>query len=318
MTGWRPYSVGILAPLADVQVDASTGGILSVLVFGAGTNYALLLVSRYRDELHRHEDRFAAMRRALRATAPAVLASGTTVTLSLLTLLAAELTGNRGLGFAGAVGIVTAMFFGLVVLPAALVLPGRWLFWPLVPRAGSPAAADRDGGWARLGRLVARRPSMVAVGGVLVLVALASGVLGVHTGLSQAESFRKTPEAVLGQQTLQSVLPAGAVEPLTVISRAGTGPQVREAAADVPGVANATEADRTAKYASTTVVLEAGAGTEESDATIERLRNRRPASTARTRWSAGRRQAPTTSPRPPRATPGWWCRSCWPSCSPCW
>ncbi|MFD0526569.1 MMPL family transporter [Kitasatospora arboriphila] len=155
--------VGVLAPYAGVEVDASAAGILSVLVFGAGTDYALLLVSRYRDELHLTDDRFTAMARAWRGTAPAVLASGTTVVLSLLTLLAAELTGNRGLGFAGAIGILTAMLFGLVVLPAALVLPGRRIFWPLVPKVGDPVTADRRGLWSRVGAAVAARPAQVAV-----------------------------------------------------------------------------------------------------------------------------------------------------------
>ncbi|MYT21710.1 MMPL family transporter, partial [Streptomyces sp. SID7760] len=191
-------------------------GILSVLVFGAGTNYALLLVSRYRDELHLTDDRFTAMARAWRGTAPAVLASGTTVVLSLLTLLTAQLTGNRGLGFAGAVGILTAMLFGLVVLPAALVLPGRWLFWPLVPRTGDPVTADRGGLWARVGQGVAKRPAQVAVAGTAVLLALAAGTLALRTGLAQDDSFRKTPEAVLGQRTLAAVQPAGAAAPLTL------------------------------------------------------------------------------------------------------
>jgi len=106
--------VGALSGAVGLDVDASAAGIISVLVFGAGTNYALLLVARYRDELRRREDRFAAMDRALRTTAPAILASGGTVALSLLTLLLADLTSNRGLGFGGAVGVAVAMAVGLV------------------------------------------------------------------------------------------------------------------------------------------------------------------------------------------------------------
>ena len=157
-TGSPRILVGALAGAVGLDVDASAAGIISVLVFGAGTNYALLLVARYRDELRRREDRFAAMDRALRTTTPAILASGGTVALSLLTLLLADLTSNRGLGFGGAVGVVTAMVFGLVVLPAALVLPGRWLFWPFVPRVGDPTTAERAGLWSRLGRLVVAAP----------------------------------------------------------------------------------------------------------------------------------------------------------------
>ncbi|GAA3050020.1 MMPL family transporter [Kitasatospora albolonga] len=265
--------VGALAPHAGVDVDASAAGILSVLVFGAGTDYALLLVSRYRDELHLTEDRFTAMARAWRGTAPAVLASGTTVVLSLLTLLAAELTGNRGLGFAGAVGIVTAVFFGLVVLPAALVLPGRWLFWPLVPKVGEPLTADRNGLWSRIGAAVAKRPARTAVAGTAVLLALAAGALGVQTGLSQADAFRKTPDAVLGQRTLAAVQPAGTAAPLTVIADPAAADQVITAARSVPGVASVTPAATTDRYATAQAVLTAEPGTGESDRTIERLRS---------------------------------------------
>ncbi|MFE2880606.1 MMPL family transporter [Streptomyces roseus] len=265
--------VGVLAPHAGVEVDASAAGILSVLVFGAGTNYALLLVSRYRDELHLTEDRFTAMARAWRGTAPAVLASGTTVVLSLLTLLTAQLTGNRGLGFAGAVGILTAMLFGLVVLPAALVLPGRWLFWPLVPRTGDPVTADRGGLWARIGQAVAKRPAQVAVAGTAVLLALAAGTLALRTGLAQDDSFRKTPEAVLGQRTLAAVQPAGAAAPLTLVSSPGTRDLVADAARRVPAVASVTPGPATARYARADVVLTAAPGTDASDRAIERLRD---------------------------------------------
>ena len=121
--------------------DGSTTGILSVLVFGAGTDYALLLISRYRDELHRYDDRRAAMAHALPRTAEAVLASAATVVVGLLTLTLSLFPTTRGLGVACAIGIVTAAFFVLVVLPAALVVFGRWIFWPRVPRPG----ADRAG-----------------------------------------------------------------------------------------------------------------------------------------------------------------------------
>lgn len=119
-----------------IQWDESTIGILSVLVFGAGTDYALLLISRYRDELRTTDDRYAAMARALRHAGEAVLASATTVVLGLLTLLLSVVPTTRGLGVACAVGVGVAMVFALVVLPTTLVLCGRWVFWPIVPREG--------------------------------------------------------------------------------------------------------------------------------------------------------------------------------------
>ncbi len=135
-----------VAAAAGITLDASVTGILSVLVFGAGTNYALLLIARYRDELRLEEDRRSAMSRALRGAGPAIIASGSTVVLSLLTLLFAQLTGNRALGIACATGIVIAMAFALVVLPAALVLFGRGLFWPYVPRFGTEGSTEKGSG----------------------------------------------------------------------------------------------------------------------------------------------------------------------------
>src|SRR3954469_3597835 len=163
--GLARFVVTALADAFDIPVDASISGILSVLVFGAGTNYALLLVARYREELRTTERRYDAMGTALRAAGPAILASGSTVALSLLMLLFAELAGNRALGIACAVGILIAMAFALIVLPAALVVCGRGIFWPFVPRPGR--GESRPGFWYRVGRGVARRPSAVAVVSVL-------------------------------------------------------------------------------------------------------------------------------------------------------
>jgi RND superfamily putative drug exporter len=266
--------VGALSGAVGLDVDASAAGIISVLVFGAGTNYALLLVARYRDELRRREDRFAAMDRALRTTAPAILASGGTVALSLLTLLFADLTSNRGLGFGGAVGVVVAMAVGLVVLPAALVLPGRWLFWPFVPRVGDPTTAERAGVWSRLGRLVARRPAVVAAGSLALLGALSLGALGASTGLALADSFREPPEAVQGQRTLERSLPAGAAAPLTVVSAPDGVDAVVAAAEGVDGVVEVRPAPVTGDLAVTSVVLDAAAGTDRSDEALVALRER--------------------------------------------
>ncbi|MEQ1736155.1 MAG: MMPL family transporter, partial [Rhodoglobus sp.] len=173
-----------VAALAGITLDASVTGILSVLVFGAGTNYALLLIARYRDELRLHEDRRDAMARALRGAGPAIIASGGTVTLALLTLVFTQLEGNRALGIACATGVVIAMLFALFVLPAALVSFGRGLFWPYVPKFGSAGSAER-GFWHRLGTLVSRKPVIVAIVGVAILGSLALGTTQIKLGLSQ-------------------------------------------------------------------------------------------------------------------------------------
>ena len=204
--------------------EGAVTGIASVLVFGAATDYALLLIARYREELHRVEDRFAAMRAALRRTAEPVLASGFTVVLGVLTLLLSEVETNRALAVACATGVLFAMFSALVVLPAALVVFGRRLFWPFVPRVGE---APREGRlWGRLGQAVARRPVPVAGLATLLLAALALGGLGIRTGLSETEQFRVQPEAVTGAQTLARAFPAGTTQPVAVqYSRADARPR---------------------------------------------------------------------------------------------
>jgi RND superfamily putative drug exporter len=164
--------------------DESTVGILSVLVFGAGTDYALLLISRYRDELKIEEDRWLAMSRALGRTAEAVLSSSVTVVLGLLTLLLSLFPTTRGLGVACAIGVVIAAVFALTVLPAALVLFGRWVFWPRIPRVGQPQLVDSRSIWRRVGDQVAARPVAFIVASMLLLGAGMTGLLQLETGLS--------------------------------------------------------------------------------------------------------------------------------------
>ncbi len=260
-----------VAQAVGVELDASITGILSVLVFGAGTNYALLLIARYRDELRLHEDRREAMQFALRGAGPAVIASGSTVALALATLLLAELAGNRALGLACAIGVVVAMIFALLVLPAALVLFGRWLFWPYIPRFGSPDAIARSP-WGRLGRAVSRRPLVVAITGFAVLAALASGVLFLQTGLSQNDRFLQKPEAVRGQEVLAEAFSAGTTSPAVVVVPLDDADAAVEAISDVPGVDAAAITETTEDLAKLSVTLDAGAETPEAFAAIEDIR----------------------------------------------
>lgn len=162
-----------------LPLDGSTTGITSVLVFGAGTNYALLLVSRYREELRRTPHHRLALRRALRHTGPAVLASNVTVVLALLTLLVAAIPSTRILGVAAATGLLCALVAAVFVLPAVLALCGRGLFWPFVPKVGDP---DRgaSGRWYGLARGVARRPWTVLAVTVPLLAVCALSLRGAH------------------------------------------------------------------------------------------------------------------------------------------
>lgn len=210
-------------------------GIVSVLVFGAGTNYALLLISRYREELRRSDDHRVALRDALVATGPAVLASNVTVVLSLLTLVLAVLPGTRGLGPTLAAGLLIAAAFALVVLPAALAVCGRTLFWPFVPRVGD-ADASTTGPWARVARTVTSRPVPVLAISLVVAAVMASGLLGTRVGLSQTEQFRVASESSAGLQTLARHYPQGESAPMTVVSRTEAAPRVAEAARHTAGV----------------------------------------------------------------------------------
>jgi len=261
-----------VAASAGIALDASVTGILSVLVFGAGTNYALLLIARYRDELRKHEDRRDAMARALRGAGPAIIASGSTVTLSLLTLLFAELAGNRALGIACAVGIVIAMLFALVVLPAALVLFGRGLFWPIVPRFGTENPAT-TGLWARLGRGVSKRPLVVVIAGALLLGGLALGVTQLQVGLAQTEKFTSTPEAVTGQEVIADAFPAGSGSPAIVMAPDASVDDVTALIDDVDGVDGVRPGESTGEYTELSVTLDAAAETPEAFATVEALRD---------------------------------------------
>ncbi|MEC9051804.1 MAG: MMPL family transporter, partial [Actinomycetota bacterium] len=206
--------------LAGTAWNESTTGILSVLVFGAGTDYALLLISRYRDELKGEESRHLAMARALHRTAEAVLSSSTTVVVGVLTLLLSLTPSTRGLGLASAVGIVIAALMVMTALPAALVLFGRWIFWPRTPRLGDPTTVETARLWNAVGRLVGRRPVAVAVVTSLALVALALPGLGLRTGLSQSEQFLDEPEAISASERLAESFPAGSAEPARVLSTA--------------------------------------------------------------------------------------------------
>jgi RND superfamily putative drug exporter len=257
--------------MVGLQADASIKGILSVLVFGAGTNYALLLIARYRDELRVVADRRAAMATALRSAAPAIIASGGTVTLSLLVLLTAQLEGNRALGLACAVGVVIAMLFALTALPALLVAFGRWLFWPAIPRVGDTATAER-GLWRSLGERVSRRPAVVASIGAVVLGALAFGGVGVQVGLAQTEQFTKVPEAVVGQQAITAAFPGGTASPAFVMTGPDHVDAVLAAAADVDGVASVRPGEAEGDIARVDVVLEDSAETPGAFQAVLELR----------------------------------------------
>ncbi|WP_041842496.1 MMPL family transporter [Actinoplanes friuliensis] len=266
--------VALLSRHTDLTIGDSTVGIVTVLVFGAGTDYALLLISRYREELHQHEDRREAMRRALRGAGPAVAASAVTVVLSLLTLLLASLGDTVALGVTAALGIGVAALFALIALPAALVVCGRGLFWPFIPRVGEGGAEQERGIWARVGRGVARRPGLVTVVSLVVLGVLSTGLVGTRLGLSQTEQFRVQAESVDGLETLSRSFPAGAADPAVVVTAPARAQQVLAAVTATPGVAQARIAEETPETTRIDAVLTAAPDTADSYETIRALRDK--------------------------------------------
>ena len=226
----------LLAKNDVIDVNGQSQGILSVLVLGAGTDYALLLISRYREELHHHSTPVAAMRAAYKGTFEPIVASGATVALGLLVLLLSDLSGNRGLGPIGAIGVAVAVITMVTLLPAFLVLFGRWIFWPRIPRFDD-VDSQLTGTWAKVGNIVERRPRRAWVMTGLLLVVLAAFSTTLKTdGLSTSESFTGNPESVVGQKLLENHFPGGEGDPTKVILKNELIPAVSAKLQSVAGV----------------------------------------------------------------------------------
>ena len=247
-------------------------GILLVLVFGAGTDYALLLTARYREELRRHEDRHEAMAVALRRAGPAIIASAGTVIISLLMLTIAELNSTKSLGPVLAIGVLVALLAMMTLLPALLVIFGRWLFWPVKPAYGTEEPTTR-GFWARVGRRIAVRPRLVWVVTALILGAMATGLLGLKAGgLTTAQGFRHTPDSVVGQTVVDQHFPAGAGQPVIVIGNQPQGAQLASAFRSTPGITNVTGPVSEAGHAYLQGTLTSAPDSQAAFDTINRVR----------------------------------------------
>jgi RND superfamily putative drug exporter len=227
--------LGYLLASGGVVINGQVGGILLVLVFGAGTDYALLLTARYREELRRIEDTSEAMRVAVRQAAPAILASAGTVVAALLCLSFATVSTTAGLGPVGAMGILVAAAAMLTLLPVLLLIGGRRAFWPLVPRYGSEDRATR-GAWRRLAEWIEPRRRVVWISTAVALAAVSLGALTLDDELTSSNGFRGSVEAVQGQELLQESFPAGASAPTTVLVLAGGDVDAAVAAARASSV----------------------------------------------------------------------------------
>lgn len=253
--------------------DGSTSGITSVLVFGAGTNYALLLISRYREELGRNNDHHVALDIAVRRAGPAIIASNATVVLALLTLLFASSPSVRSLGVQAAAGLVVAAVFVLLVLPPLLGLFGKRLFWPFIPQIGAEPLTD-SGIWHRIAEAVAKRPGRVAIVSIAGLALLCTGLLTTPVGLSQTEQFRVQAESVSGYQTLANHFPSGLTDPARVIAPTDRATDIQQAIADTPGVLSASPAGQSpAGLSQWSVVIDAEPASDRAFETIDALRD---------------------------------------------
>ena len=262
----------LLAAHAGLVVNAQSAGILEVLVFGASTDYALLIVARYREELRRHDRRHAAMAEALRRAGPAIIASATTVIVSLLTLLVAELNSTKDLGPVLAIGVAVGMFVMVTLLPALLVTFPRGIFWPYRPAYGSPEPTHR-GMWARIGWSIATRARLVWITTAVILGVLALGLTGLKAnGLTNAQAFRGHPDSVVGQSVLAEHFPAGVGEPVIVIGSPGAAAQLRSAFAATPGIASVSQPQIRAGYAYLEGTLTAPPDSQAAYDTIDRVR----------------------------------------------
>jgi putative drug exporter of the RND superfamily len=228
------YSVasGVIKILADagMQVTSISTSLLLVLMFGAGTDYCLLLVARYVEELHTHEDKHDAIRSAIPRVGPAIVASAGTVSLAMLVLLVAELASTRTVGPVNAIGIVIVMSASLTLLPAILAIVGRRGFWPSKRAVYDPtnvpdeALEDSDTRWARLGRRVTRRPYFTIGAIVAVFLIGAIGVTQYSSEASVLGAFRNSTEGTDGYDTLKAAFPEGALGPANVIVDRRDGP----------------------------------------------------------------------------------------------
>ena len=226
-----------LAKNGTITLNGQSQGILSVLVIGAGTDYALLLISRYREELHEHESRVDAMIAAWKGAAPPIAASAVTVILGLLCLTFADVNSTRGLGPVCAIGIAATLLVMLTVLPALLVVSGRWIFWPRRPVVDHQSDMATHGAWSRFAQALSRKPRRSWVGALVVLVLCVIAIGGLKSaGLSSTQEFTTKPDAVAGQKIYDKYFSVGAGAPAMILTNAAQADQVIAAVAKLPGV----------------------------------------------------------------------------------
>src|SRR5690625_2443799 len=266
-------AANLTAAIAEATGQQFDPGIVSVLVFGAGTNYALLLISRYREELSYDDDHRRAMATAWRKSFGAIAASNVTVVLALLGLLFAVIPRTQGLGISASVGLLVALMTSLFLLPVVLTLFGRKVFWPFVPSPEKPA--KHGAVWSRIADTVMRKPAVSLLSGLVVLGVMGTGLLGMNVGLDQTEQFRVESESAAGFETLSEHFPGGEAQPIDIIANENATQDVVAAAENVDGVLRASPIAESEDNAlvHVMVVAEPEPGSEASFEVITDLRD---------------------------------------------
>ena len=264
-----------LVQAGAVEVNGQTTSLLIVLMFGAGTDYCLLIVSRYREELRRTEDKHEAMAHATERTAPAILSAGATVFAAMLVLTLADFKATQTMGPVLALGVAIMILAGLTLLPALLAVLGRNSFWPAIPRKGTEARKPLDV-WRRVGHLVHDRPWPALICTVVFLGIGALGALQDRGTLDFGEGFRNDPDSVQGQELIDEKLDAGQTAVTTVVTPAAQARSVSAALSDGPHVAAVTPSgvSEDAELARIDVTLDVDPFSDQASDSIPLLRER--------------------------------------------
>ncbi|HEX7302834.1 MMPL family transporter [Lentzea sp.] len=269
--GLASFAVYLLAKNDVLALNGQSQGILSILVFGAATDYALLLVSRFREELRDTEDRFAAIRAAWRGTIEPIAASAGTVILGVLCLLFSDLDSNKGLGPVAAIGIGAALLTTMTFLPATLALLGRAAFWPFSPKFGSPHP-ETSGLWGRVAAFVRGKPRAIWIVTTLVLLVGAAFLPQLKaSGTAQSDVFLTPVESVAGQEVLSRHFPGGTGSPTVIIAPEGKTAEVLDKS-KVDGVATVRPSGTADGLVAIEATLTDAPDSDAAVATVERLR----------------------------------------------
>ena len=241
-----------LAKADIIDFNAQSQGIMSILVVGATTDYALLLVARYREELRRFASPYSAMKRAWRRSLAPIAASAITVMLCLMILLFSRLSSNQSLGPVAAIGIGFALIAALTFLPALLLIGGagaRWIFWPKRPsfhpeevdHVDTLAAVEAHAGiWGRVSRTVAthpRRTWLLAAAGLAVAAAFLPTLRA--SGIGDDDSFLNRTESIDGLAIYEQHFTAGEASPIEITAAESTWQEVTAALTGVDGITTA-------------------------------------------------------------------------------